>query len=109
MTPGSLVTDGGYNVIGSPDGNAFVDGTNHDLVGTAGAPLDPKLGPLASNGGPTQTFALLAGSPALDTIPSGTLGCGTTLAADQRGVARARRGRHATAGRLRRRRPISRR
>jgi len=28
---------------------------------------DPKLGPLANNGGPTQTFALLAGSPAIDT------------------------------------------
>lgn len=27
---------------------------------------DPKLGPLANNGGPTQTHALLPGSPALD-------------------------------------------
>lgn len=28
---------------------------------------DPKLGPLANNGGPTQTHALLSGSPALNT------------------------------------------
>jgi CSLREA domain-containing protein len=42
---------------------------------------DPKLGPLANNGGPTLTQALLPGSPALDK--------GSTAAAtDQRGVAR---------------------
>ncbi|MGZ5335025.1 MAG: choice-of-anchor Q domain-containing protein [Solirubrobacterales bacterium] len=29
--------------------------------------VDPKLGPLASNGGPTQTHALLKGSPAINT------------------------------------------
>src|SRR5690606_708942 len=28
--------------------------------------VDPMLGPLAFNGGPTQTHALLAGSPAID-------------------------------------------
>ena len=27
---------------------------------------DPQIGPLADNGGPTQTHALLAGSPAID-------------------------------------------
>ena len=27
---------------------------------------NPLLGPLANNGGPTQTFALLPGSPAID-------------------------------------------
>jgi Ca2+-binding RTX toxin-like protein len=42
---------------------------------------DPLLGPLASNGGPTDTHALLAGSPALDA----GAGCGS---ADQRGVPR---------------------
>lgn len=31
---------------------------------------DPLLGPLADNGGPTQTHALLAGSPAIDAAPS---------------------------------------
>ena len=29
---------------------------------------DPKLGPLADNGGPTLTYALLPGSPAIDAI-----------------------------------------
>jgi uncharacterized protein (UPF0333 family) len=44
---------------------------------------DPKLGPLANNGGPTQTHALLPGSPAID---AGTnTGCPAT---DQRGVPR---------------------
>ncbi|HVV90588.1 MAG TPA: choice-of-anchor Q domain-containing protein, partial [Solirubrobacterales bacterium] len=44
---------------------------------------DPKLGPLANNGGETDTLALLAGSPAID---AGTNeGCPPT---DQRGVAR---------------------
>lgn len=47
---------------------------------TAGA--DPLLGPLSDNGGPTQTHALLAGSPALD---AGGDGCAP---ADQRGVGR---------------------
>jgi predicted outer membrane repeat protein len=42
---------------------------------------NPLLGPLANNGGPTQTHALLAGSPAIDT-GSNPL----TLSTDQRGA-----------------------
>src|SRR5262249_4669921 len=34
---------------------------DHDLIG-----VDPKLGPLADNGGPTMTMAPLPGSPAID-------------------------------------------
>ena len=41
---------------------------------------DPELGPLANNGGPTQTMALLPGSPA---IGAGTAVSGVTT--DQRG------------------------
>jgi len=37
-----------------------------DLTGTEASPLNPLLGPLADNGGPTLTHALLAGSPAID-------------------------------------------
>ncbi len=44
---------------------------------------DPLLGPLAGNGGPTATHALLAGSPALDAADAAA--CAAT---DQRGVAR---------------------
>jgi predicted outer membrane repeat protein len=44
---------------------------------------DPLLGPLADNGGPTLTHALLEGSPAIDT--GGDVVCQAT---DQRGVPR---------------------
>jgi predicted outer membrane repeat protein len=46
---------------------------------------DPKLGPLQSNGGPTQTFALLAGSPAIDAGDDSVLGPPFSLTTDQRG------------------------
>jgi hypothetical protein len=51
---------------------------------------DPKLGPLQNNGGPTQTQALLDGSPAIDAgNPSGcTDGKGHLLKTDQRGKPR---------------------
>jgi hypothetical protein len=45
--------------------------------------VSPLLGPLANNGGPTDTHALLAGSPALDAGNNATC-----LATDQRGVTR---------------------
>lgn len=50
----------------------------------------PLLGPLASNGGPTQTIALEPGSPAIDAgDPAGCTGpAGEPLTTDQRGVAR---------------------
>lgn len=48
---------------------------------------DPKLSPLASNGGTTQTMALLTGSPAINTGNNAT--CPTT---DQRGLARPQGG-----------------
>src|SRR6202012_921232 len=52
--------------------------------GCPGAAGDPKLGPLAINGGPTQTLAIGPGSAAIDTIPSAT--CGASV--DQRGMNR---------------------
>lgn len=55
---------------------------------------DPRLGPLAGNGGPTKTHELLAGSPAID--HSGR----TELETDQRGV---RRGKHPDSGSFERR------
>jgi hypothetical protein len=54
-----------------------------DLQGTVGQPIDALLGPLANNGGPTLTMALLPGSPAIDRGGSSTL-----AATDQRGFAR---------------------
>ncbi|UCH52234.1 MAG: hypothetical protein JSW09_06200, partial [Pseudomonadota bacterium] len=45
--------------------------------------VDPRIGALSDNGGPTTTHALLSGSPAIDAASN--TGCPTT---DQRGVAR---------------------
>jgi predicted outer membrane repeat protein len=44
----------------------LADNFNGSLVGTDAQPIDPRLGPLQDNGGPTFTVALLPGSPALD-------------------------------------------
>jgi predicted outer membrane repeat protein len=60
-------TSQGHNLIGDGSGSSgFTNGTNGDQVGTSQNPIDPKLGPLANNGGRTKTHALLAGSPAID-------------------------------------------
>jgi hypothetical protein len=79
-THGSYISQG-YNLIGNV--STFTTGFNGpgDQVGTEAAPIDPKLGPLAANGGPTLTHALLANSPAID---QGSCSKGT--GADQRGV-----------------------
>jgi parallel beta-helix repeat protein len=69
----------GYN-IESPGNTCGFDPDGTDLVDVP----DPMLGPLQDNGGPTETHALLPGSPALDRIPA--VDCEVTE--DQRGVAR---------------------
>jgi hypothetical protein len=84
----TIVADdtGGHDVAGK----GTVTG-NHNLVmtstgvsaGVISVTTDPKLGPLGSNGGPTPTQALLAGSPAINAgNPVGS------PATDQRGFAR---------------------
>jgi hypothetical protein len=71
------VTSLGHNLIGnSSGGNGFAAS---DLLN-----VDPLLGPLQDNGGPTQTMALLAGSPALNAGDPAELGV-----PDQRGVLRS--------------------
>ena len=60
-------TSQGHNVVGDPTGSSgFTNGVNGDQVGSSASPIDPKLGPLQNNGGPTETHALLTGSPAID-------------------------------------------
>jgi hypothetical protein len=82
---GALNSGGDYNLIGDGTGmTGLSDGVNGNLVGSAAAPVDPLLGPLQDNGGPTQTHALLAGSPALNAGDPAQLGV-----ADQRGVVRS--------------------
>ncbi len=73
-------TSQGYNLIGRADrSQGLTNAINGDLVGTGTAPLNPLLGPLQDNGGPTFTHALLPGSPAIDQGKSSRHG------ADQRG------------------------
>lgn len=73
-----LVTSGNYNHIENPD-TGFTPSAN-DTTGAL------SLGPLANNGGPTQTHLPVA--PVIDAIPNGTNGCGTTVAIDQRNITR---------------------
>ncbi len=72
----------GRNLIGIADGS--FGWTASDLIGNIPHPLDPLLAPLGNYGGPTQTMALLTGSPAIN---AGTFGAGT-LPTDQRGMPR---------------------
>ena len=74
-------TSAGYNLVGSRDNSTGFTGTA-DQGGTNAAPINAQLGPLQNNGGPTDTMALLAGSPALDQ------GKAFGLTIDQRGQPR---------------------
>ncbi|HVQ36190.1 MAG TPA: CSLREA domain-containing protein, partial [Pyrinomonadaceae bacterium] len=88
------MTSQGHNLIGtSGTSTGFTVGTsnpNGDLVGTDAARLDPRLGALANNGGPTLTHTLLFGSPAIDAGDNCVLtntcapALGTSLTTDQR-------------------------
>jgi hypothetical protein len=69
----ALVTDLGGNI-------AFPDASCPGAL-----QADPALTALAGHGGPTPTFALQPGSPAIDSVPATGAGCDP---ADQRGVAR---------------------
>ena len=74
-----------YNLIGDGTGlSGIPNGIDGNLIGTASTPISPQLGPLADNGGPTLTQALLTGSPA---IGAGVVVAGVTL--DQRNFARS--------------------
>ncbi len=70
--PQSPVSNGGFpqylvTCVALSDGASLTGFTAPgDLTGSQASPLDPKLGPLADNGGPTLTMALLPGSPAID-------------------------------------------
>ncbi len=75
---------GGGNIESSGDTCGLTDPT--DLVNVAEAELN--LAPLADNGGPTITHALLPGSVAIDHAPTCLDENGDPLATDQRGVAR---------------------
>jgi len=75
---------GNSNLIGNADGSSGFGPTTNQL-GSSGSPINPRIGPLQDNGGPTFTHALIACSPAID---AGV----TPLAGDQRGETRPRDG-----------------
>lgn len=74
----------------------FADGTlainTHNLIedGSCSASLSGEayLAPLADNGGPTQTIALLAGSPAFDAGDDAVCTAAPVNGLDQRGISR---------------------
>jgi len=55
----SIITSEGYNVS-SDDGAGYLNGPGDQIN------IDPMLGPLQDNGGPTFTHALLPGSPVIN-------------------------------------------
>jgi parallel beta-helix repeat protein len=75
----------GYNLIESTGGGCTI--TEVDNPGTNITGQDPNLGPLQDNGGPTETHALLPGSPAIDAGSCTDIG-GSPVSGDQRGVGR---------------------
>jgi cysteine-rich repeat protein len=79
------ITSEGHNLIGDRGGCDELTAASGDRLDA-----DPALGPLADNGGPTLTHALLDGSAATDAgspaaVGSGPAACPTT---DQRGAGR---------------------
>src|ERR1700722_5892330 len=66
---GGNITDAGYNISDDPSCGFTKTGSANN-----GDSVDPQLDTmgLKDNGGPTQTIALLMGSPAIDAIPIAT-------------------------------------
>jgi len=81
---GAVSSASADNLIGTGGSGGLTNGTKHNLVGV----VNPRLGTLADNGGPTQTIALLPGSPAIN-AGSNALAAdaqGKALTTDQRGI-----------------------
>ena len=89
----NTIVAGNTAVSNGPDANGTFTSQGNNLIGnTEGATgfgasdllnRNPLLGPLQNNGGPTDTRALLPGSPAIDAADNGRC-----LFTDQRGVVR---------------------
>jgi uncharacterized repeat protein (TIGR01451 family) len=74
----TMPSSNGHNLEDDVAGSCGFSTATQDLVG-----VSPNLGPLADNGGPTRTMALLTGSPAVDA--GATI---TGITTDQRGFPR---------------------
>jgi len=75
---GTMTVDG-YNLVQNTSGCTLVGTTAQTTTG-----VDPRLGPVQDNGGPTETTMPLDRSPAIDVIPLASCG----IALDQRGNVR---------------------
>ena len=78
-----------YNLVGTGGSGGLTNGVDGNQVGVA----SPEIGALAENGGPTQTIALLPGSPAIDAGSNALAvdpSTGQPLTTDQRGTGFAR-------------------
>jgi fibronectin-binding autotransporter adhesin len=88
---GNLASASANNLIAALGTNGLTNNVNGNLIGVD----KPNIGKLADNGGPTETIALLSGSPAIDagaatfTISGGFI---TAPAIDQRGADRGAAG-----------------
>ena len=85
-----IIETASHNLIGdAASSGGIANGVNGNIVG-----VNPRLGPLQNNGGPTMTHALLPGSPAINAGNNCVLtanGCGNgspALPTDQRGMPR---------------------
>lgn len=83
---GAVAATSANNLIGDVTGLTGIQAAQGNLLGASLLPIDPLLGPLADNAGPTRTHALLAGSPALGAGNNANISGGVTM--DQRGLAR---------------------
>lgn len=84
------LTSAGYNLIQNPGTPCAINGdATGNIVG-----FNPMLAPLGSNGGATQTHALISGSPAIDAGNPAAPGSGGDAceATDQRGRLRPQDG-----------------
>ena len=80
-----VAADVSFSLIESEPDASMITDVDGNIFGQ-----DPMVGPLASNGGPNQTHALLAGSPAINT---GDAAFAAPPSTDQRGLARVAGGR----------------
>lgn len=88
------VVSAGHNLIEDLTG-CVVTGT---LIGNITG-VDPRLSILQDNGGPTNTHALLPGSPAIDAGDDAACAAPPVSGVDQRGIARPQ-GAHCDIGAL---------
>jgi hypothetical protein len=83
---GTVNSSSGFNLIGNGTGmSGITNGTNGNQVGTSTSPINSLVAVLGNYGGPTQTMALLPGSPAL---AAGSTALDGGVTTDQRGDAR---------------------